>query len=208
METGDNIKINCPESALLDNAVMKIGDNTSVNAAKAIVIHQKGSVNIGNDCHYNFYWLLVCGNAILNIGSCGTGADNIHINIPPGTEIHIGRDCMFAHNISLLSNDGHAVFDVKTKKNISSAEEISKRRKIIIGDHVWIGMNTSILYDTEIGAGSIIGAGSLVKGVIPNNCIAAGDPARVIRKDIAWSRKYRSDDISDCGEEYIGLTRD
>ena len=49
---------------------------------------------------------------------------------------------------------------------------------------------------------------SLVKSKIPNNCIAAGSPARVVRRDIAWSMNDGAADISDCGEEYVNLTEE
>ena len=120
----------------------------------------------------------------------------------------IGDDCMFSWNITLRTSDGHSIFDVNTRKNINSTKEISEQQKIIIGDHVWVGMETLILYNTVIGNGSVIGARSLVKGKIPNNCTAAGSPARVLRRNIAWARKNGSDNILDCGEEYINLTED
>ena len=47
---------------------------------------------------------------------------------------------------------------------------------------------------------------SLVKGRIPNNCIATGIPAKVIKNDIAWSREYGADDIIKCGQKYIHCT--
>mgnify|MGYP001428598538 FL=1 len=68
-------------------------------------------------------------------------------------------------------------------------------------------MNVCILYNTDISAGSVIGAMSLVKAKIPNNCIAAGNPVRVIRTDIAWSRNDNlSTDIGECGDEFIKCT--
>lgn len=51
---------------------------------------------------------------------------------------------------------------------------------IDIGDNVFIGSNTTILYDVRIGTNVIIGAGSLVNKDIPDNSVAAGVPARVI----------------------------
>lgn len=113
---------------------------------------------------------------------------------------------MLSWEISFFSNDAHSIFDVVTKENINSTPEISKKRKIMVGNHVWIGVKAIILYGTEIGDGSIIGAGSLVKGKIPNNCIAAGVPARVVRRNIAWSSKKCAEDISECGEGYIHMT--
>ena len=115
---------------------------------------------------------------------------------------------MFSYDISMRSNDGHSIFDIETGKNINSSYDICKSRKVIIGDRVWIGERCSILYNTRIGDGSIIGAMSLVKGKIPNNCIAAGIPAKVIRKNIVWCRKYGVDDIMECGQQYIRLTEE
>ena len=120
--------------------------------------------------------------------------------------VEIGNDCMISYNVNIRTNDGHSIFDIHTGKNINSTDEICKKRKVKIGDHVWIGMNTLVMYGADIESGSIVGAMSLVRSKIPNNCIAAGIPAKVIRKDIAWSRNNNSSDINECGEEYIHLT--
>ena len=50
-----------------------------------------------------------------------------------------------------------------------------------IGNNVFIGMNSIILMGSYIGDNVIIGAGSVVSGSIPSNCVAAGNPCRVIR---------------------------
>lgn len=51
---------------------------------------------------------------------------------------------------------------------------------ISIGDNVFIGTNTTILYNVRIGSNVVIGAGSLVNRDIPDNSVAAGVPAKVI----------------------------
>ena len=51
-----------------------------------------------------------------------------------------------------------------------------------IGDDVWIGDNTVIIGPASIGRGSIIGANSVVRGDIPDRTIAAGAPARVVKR--------------------------
>ena len=55
-----------------------------------------------------------------------------------------------------------------------------RQGEINIGDNVFIGSNSTILYDVTIGDNVIIGAGSLVNKDIPNGSVAAGVPARVI----------------------------
>ena len=211
---GSNVKLKIGDNTELSGEIrlsaknnVEIGDNTKIDCSE-ITMQDSSTLKIGDNCWYKSVYFVVCDNAILNIGSYNTTMSNISFILPENTEINIGNDCMFSSNIILRSNDGHAIFDVKTKKNINSTKKISKQRKIIIGDHVWIGAYASILYNTQIGSGSIIGEKSLVKSIIPNNCIAAGVPARIIRKDVAWSREFSSENISDCGEGYINFTED
>ena len=64
--------------------------------------------------------------------------------------------------------------------NGESKDYISKEIKI--GNNVWVGYNVIILKGVIIGENSVIGAGSVVVKDIPENCIAAGNPAKVIKK--------------------------
>lgn len=60
-------------------------------------------------------------------------------------------------------------------------EIIGEADETIIGDNVFIGMNSIILMGAHIGNNVIIGAGSVVSGKIPDNVVVAGNPAKVIR---------------------------
>ena len=51
-----------------------------------------------------------------------------------------------------------------------------------IGDGCWIGGGVIILPGVTIGKGSVIGAGSVVVKDIPEDCVAVGNPCKVIRK--------------------------
>jgi acetyltransferase-like isoleucine patch superfamily enzyme len=51
----------------------------------------------------------------------------------------------------------------------------------VIGDQVWLGMNVVVLKGVTIGAGAVIAANSLVVSDIPSGCLAAGQPAKVLR---------------------------
>lgn len=52
--------------------------------------------------------------------------------------------------------------------------------KVYIGNNVFIGMNSTILKGVTIGDNVIIGANSLVSHSIPDNCVAAGNPAKIL----------------------------
>ena len=58
----------------------------------------------------------------------------------------------------------------------------TRARPIRIGDNVWIGHDSVVLPGVEIGNGSIVGARSVVTESIPDMAVAAGNPARVIRR--------------------------
>ncbi|HIT05415.1 MAG TPA: hypothetical protein IAB53_02055 [Candidatus Scybalocola faecipullorum] len=76
---------------------------------------------------------------------------------------------------------------------------------IKIGNNCWIGANAVICPGVEIGPNSVIGAGSVVVDNIPENCVAAGNPCRVIRKigekDLMYYFKDRKIDKADLLEE-------
>ena len=86
-----------------------------------------------------------------------------------GKKVFVGPNCGFYTAIHPL--------DV-----VKRAEGLERAESIIIGDDVWIGGNVTILPGVKIGRGSVIGAKSLVTKDIPENVMAFGNPARVVRK--------------------------
>ena len=54
-------------------------------------------------------------------------------------------------------------------------------KPITIGDNVWVGGNSTIVMGVTIGNNVIIGAGSVVTHDIPDNAVAVGNPAKIIR---------------------------
>ena len=213
-------------------STVKIGDNVSL-ASSHIYAYSGSEIELGGDSVFLDSCIYAYSGAVFRTGSSSIynrlyaqlyddsavsiGDEFVVYSFPgkqfvihsqPDTSVTVGNRCTFSYGISLMSQDGHSIFDVRTGKNINSTKEISAKRNIIIGDHVWIGYDVSVLYTTDIGNGSIIGAGSTVKGRIPNNCIAAGAPARVIKRDVAWGQINASDDINICGADNIALTSD
>ncbi|MGE0082888.1 MAG: DapH/DapD/GlmU-related protein [Desulfococcaceae bacterium] len=60
---------------------------------------------------------------------------------------------------------------------------------IVIGDNVWLGMNTVVMPGITIGSNVIIGASSVVTHDVPSNVIAGGNPCRVIREKTPYTGK-------------------
>jgi len=92
------------------------------------------------------------------------------------SDIRIGRHVEIAPNCALYSYN----HSVEAGKDIGSQPVISKGG-ITIGDDVWLGVGVIVLDGVHIGNGAVIGAGSVVTSDIPENTIAAGVPAKVIK---------------------------
>ena len=90
-----------------------------------------------------------------------------HESVTIGKNTLIGAECM------IVDSDFHEI-PLGCGKPVRHAA-------IVIGDNVFIGTRSIILKGVTIGDGSVIGAGSVVSKSIPAHCIAAGNPARVIR---------------------------
>lgn len=98
-------------------------------------------------------------------------------------DIVVGRDGLWSDEILVQSNDQHGIVDLKTMSLCNAG-----RRRIVIGDHVWIGRRSMVMPDVEIGKGAILAAGAVLTTDMPANTIYAGIPARQIRDQVSWSR--------------------
>ncbi len=195
------------------NSFISIGDKTHINDKNLVLMvgDHFSELCIGQSVlliENEFRMTSICESSSIRIGERTTFHKDTCLHCFDGKNITIGNDVMFSINIRVLSGDGHSLFDITTGKNVNSIlEELSDyKKKTVIGDHVWVGMNATIMAGTNIGSGSVIGANSLVKGVFPNNCAIGGNPAKLLKKDVAWCRRNCCADISVCGSEYINYT--
>ncbi|MGE9984281.1 acyltransferase [Desulfovibrio sp. SGI.169] len=93
--------------------------------------------------------------------------------------IRIGRSVMLAPNCVIVDSDFHALWPPEARK---TNPDYKRDAPVTIGDYAWIGMNCLILKGVSIGEGAMIGAGSVVTRDVPPFCLAAGAPARVLRR--------------------------
>ena len=99
--------------------------------------------------------------------------------------IRIGDNALIAPNVQIYTAyHPRNAFDRFGEPKEDGSFEFCKTQTapVIIGDNVWIGGGTIILPGVTIGMNTVIGAGSVVTHSIPANCVAVGNPCRIIKK--------------------------
>ena len=92
--------------------------------------------------------------------------------------IIIGNDVRIGALVTIMDTDCHSL----KYEDRMNGDKKTKTRAVVIEEGVLIGAQSIVLKGSHIGAHSVIGAGSVVCGEIPANCIAAGNPCKVIRQ--------------------------
>ena len=100
---------------------------------------------------------------------------NYNLTILDGNKVTIGNNVFLAPNVSIYTA-GHPIDKDIRNSGLEYAKEIC------IGNDVWIGGNTVILPGVKIGNNVVIGAGSVVNRDIEDNCVACGNPCKVVKK--------------------------
>lgn len=109
---------------------------------------------------------------------------NMNCTFVDNKPIRIGNRVLIASNVQIYTAS-HPVLPQKRLvpdwKDSQTTFFRTYARSIEIKDNVWIGGGCILLPGISIGENSVIGAGSVVNRSIPPNCIAVGNPCRVIR---------------------------
>lgn len=136
-----------------------------------------------------FNWLSLCGRSLsviccrIYIPSYTVVGKNIWFS-PKGNIIlgaqRIGNNCRVHHNVTFGQKVG---VDINTRKN----------EKPTVGNNVWIGPNSLIYGDIQIGDGVTVLEGSIVSKNLPNYCVVSGNPAKIIRNNFDNSRLLTTD---------------
>ncbi|WP_436629411.1 acyltransferase [Latilactobacillus sakei] len=167
------------------NSSIKVEKRLNLGSTWPYLGYSRSQLKVEPNAHFAVtgYFNIKSGFLIsVNEGSTltlGSGYINSNCNIACFNKIDIGNDVAIAENVTIRDTDNHYIY--------RDGYEISK--PITIEDHVWIGMNATILKGVTIGAGSIVAAGSIVTKDVPSNCLVAGTPAKVIKHDIYWGDK-------------------
>ena len=92
-------------------------------------------------------------------------------------QIVIGNDVWTGHHV-YITDQNHGYDDL----SLPISMQVMPERPVSIGDGSWLGHGTVVLLGARIGRHVVIGANSVVTGHIPDYSVAAGVPARVIKR--------------------------
>lgn len=192
MKRANNKSRNRMSIKIAQKAIFTVAKNATVN------IEEEGHLSLGRASGKGFRrptLLSVGANAALTV--CGTFSifDNSRIYVRRNAQlilgsgyissdavivctecIKIGQGAHIADGVVIRDSDDHDII----------RDNYVRTAPIYIGDHVWIGHGVTILKGVTIGDGAIIGAGAVVTKDIPTKCIAAGNPAKVVRENAEW----------------------
>ena len=159
------------------------GKGVILDGAHLVIMADDAHISIGNGSVVKAQVRAGYGSRVRigrRLSSTGGGS----ISAAEGAVVRIGDDCMFAIHIDVRADHGHPIFDRRT------GDRVNPSRKVVIGDHVWLGPYVKVFPGAHVMEGSVIGSGSLVSGRIPANSVAVGTPARVVRRNIIWDKRH------------------
>lgn len=119
-------------------------------------------------------------SAVVSVGSRTELSNNV--SIVANASVSIGSDCLIGEMVTIFDSDFHDQDPTARRDPAQRARSDGSVGHVFVGDNVWIGSRVLVLRDVTIGNHSIIGAGAVVTGPIPERVMAAGVPARVIRR--------------------------
>lgn len=151
------------------------GKGSIIEKRCRFIFRHPGSILLGANVRLCRNIKIVIDGGSLEIGEGSTIGENCIFNC--FDSMTIGKHLLTADNISFITNT-HYYENINTP--ICSCGGAAK--PIAIGDDCWIGINATILDSTIIGKHCIVGANSVVKGIFPDYCVIAGNPARIVKK--------------------------
>lgn len=167
---GRNVVLRHPHKIALGDRVI-IDDNCLLDAKGA----NNQGIRIGNDVFLGRNSILSCKDGDIHLED----GVNIGFNsyIFSGSTVKVGRDSLFAAYCYVIGG-GHDFEDPEAPVQ----EQVAVSHGVEIGSNVWLGAGVKVLDGVTVGANTVVGAGAVVNGDLPDRCIAAGLPAKVLRE--------------------------
>lgn len=125
----------------------------------------------------NHFAINLCGGR-LTLGD--NFSSNYGLVISCGQKISFGKDVLIGWDCTFIDGDGHDILN-------QNGEVLNGSRPICVGNHVWISSEVVCLKGVEVADNTVVGfRTSLTSKHTETNSIIAGNPARVVKRNIDW----------------------
>lgn len=156
-------------SEIIGEKYISIGDSfSSGKNLKLQVWNEYNGKPLNNDP------AIIIGNNVSFMSNC---------QITCAKRIVIGDGVLLGDNVFVTDNY-HGSNSINELDTPPIERPLHIKGDVYIGKNVWIGRNVCIMPGVKIGNGSVIGANAVVTHDVPEDCVAAGIPAKVIREMI------------------------
>ncbi|MEH3113562.1 acyltransferase [Pedobacter terrae] len=160
-------------SLFLNPFFHKKGKNSRIRSRTRLDVLPFNSFEMGDDAIIEDFCTINNGVGAVYIGNRTLiGMSNVVIG-----PVNIGDDVIIAQNV-VISGLNHAYQDV----NLPISKQPVTTSQVKIGNGSWIAANAVITAGVTIGTHVVIAAGAVVTKDVPDFCVAAGNPAKVIKK--------------------------
>lgn len=178
------LNIEGEDNTLIFHAPLSL-NNISIHIWK----HVRGvKIEFGSSASGHSHWnnvsvVAAASGSALSIGH-STSIEGLTV-VLVGGQCHIGNDCMLSSGITIWANDSHRLMDADTGELLNGQPQ-----GVFIGDHCWIGQGAAFTKNAIIPANTVAGMQSVVtKPFREEFTVLAGNPAKVIRNRVTWSRE-------------------
>lgn len=126
--------------------------------------------------------ITVCKNAKLTFG------EDFYANsgfiVSAAKDIRFGDDCLLGWNCCVIDGDGHQIVSTEDETILNSP------KSVVIGNHVWLSSNSTVLKGSSIESGSIVAAHACVSSRFnEKNVLVGGLPAKVMKRNVTWNHQ-------------------
>lgn len=135
-----------------DGGSLSIGPRSSIDRGATLIV-KHGALSIGADAYVGIGTVIVARESV-----------------------RIGAGALIAEHVSIRDQD-HAMTLTEGRGRVGFTSS-----PVVIGDNVWLGAKVTVIQGVTIGNNVVVGANSVVTRDLPDNCVAVGAPARVVRQ--------------------------
>lgn len=178
------IELDKDSKIYLENGDIEAGcDRLKKSKAETLICLKKGARwNSGGGCKISYGCTIhLLPNSVFESKYFTINCNSV---IVVSKNVTLGDDVMISRNVVIYDSDFHQILDEKKRV-------MNPSKPVKIGDHVWLGVNVTILKGAEIGSGCVIGARTLVNGTVEAHCIYQEQREKTERTNYrCWNRKH------------------